>query len=110
MYALPTSVAPVSAIAPERFACVLAASAYSDVVLVPTASVKDFVAVCGFGAESKTRTVNAYEPAVVGVPLIVPLAASDRPGGGAPLEIVHVYGGTPSVTARAVLYAVPTVP
>ena len=46
------------------------------------------VPVCA--AESVTRTVNGKMPARVGVPEIVPSAASDRPGGKAPAEIENV--------------------
>ena len=48
--------------------------------------VNDFVAVCAVGVvESVTLAVKLNDPAVVGVPEIVPLAAASvRPAGNAP--------------------------
>ena len=52
--------------------------------------------------ESVTETVNVNVPEVVGVPEITPVTAEiDRPGGRAPLAILHVYGGTPPVALNA---------
>jgi hypothetical protein len=44
---------------------------------------------------SFTCTVKFAVPAVVGVPLIVPLAASDRPAGSEPRVVDHVYPPVP---------------
>ncbi len=48
---------------------------------------------------SVTFTVKLLAPAAVGVPEIVPLAASVNPPGSAPLAIVHAYGGVPPEAA-----------
>jgi hypothetical protein len=49
-------------------------------------------------------------PALVGVPLIVPLLLKFRRAGKAPDATVHEYGALPPVAVSAVEYAVPTVP
>ena len=55
-------------------------------------------------------TVKANEPAVVGVPLTIPLVAfSVRPGGNVPVAMDQVMGVVP-VAVNVRLYAVPTVP
>lgn len=59
---------------------------------------------------SFTCTVNAAEPAAVGVPEIAPALDSVRPAGSAPLVTLHVYGVLPPVAPKVVLYALPTVP
>jgi hypothetical protein len=46
-------------------------------------------------AESVDWNVTGYAPAVVGVPVIAPLAARPNPGGRAPPTTEYVYGGTP---------------
>jgi hypothetical protein len=46
-----------------------------------------------------TRTVNVAVPAVVGVPLRVPLLDSVMPAGGVPEASDHVYGVVPPVAA-----------
>ena len=51
-------------------------------------------------ALSVTLTVMLEEPGVVGVPEIV-LPASPSPAGSDPLEIDHVYGGSPPVALSA---------
>ena len=51
-------------------------------------------------ALSVTLTVMLEEPVVVGVPEIV-LPASPSPPGSDPLEIDHVYGGSPPVALSA---------
>ncbi len=48
---------------------------------------------------SVTFTVKLLDPAAVGVPEIVPFAASVSPAGSAPLAIVHAYGGVPPEAA-----------
>ena len=46
--------------------------------------------------ESTAVMVKLLVPAVVGVPLIIPVAdASDRPAGSVPAETLHVYGAVP---------------
>ena len=60
---------------------------------------------------STTSRVNAYVPAVVGVPEITPVpVARVSPGGRLPLAMVQVTGLVAPVTSMSVLYAVPTVP
>jgi len=67
----------------------------------PTASIfvtvrSDAGAVATLAAVSFTATENVYVPAVVGVPLSVPLPASSViPGGREPVATENVYGGTP---------------
>lgn len=51
-------------------------------------------------ALSVTLKVNVDDPGVVGVPDIV-LPARTKPPGSDPLEIDHVYGGTPPVAFSA---------
>jgi hypothetical protein len=58
--------------------------------------------------ESFTVSEAIWVPAVVGVPLIVPLLLSERPPGKLPAD--HAYGELPPVAARFAEYAVPTVP
>jgi hypothetical protein len=49
------------------------------------------VAFCGEGSESATWIVKLLSPAVVGVPLIVPvLEFNERPAGRLPLPMLHV--------------------
>jgi hypothetical protein len=57
----------------------------------------DCVAVCAVGTvESITLTVKLNVPAVVGVPEIVPLAATSvRPAGNAPELMLQVSGVVP---------------
>lgn len=58
----------------------------TGVTAAATVMLNDFAAVCGVGAvESVTLAVKLNDPAVVGVPEIVPLAAASvRPAGNAP--------------------------
>ena len=42
-----------------------------------------------FPAESEARTVNVYEPPVVGFPERMPVLESDRPGGEELARMVH---------------------
>ena len=58
---------------------------------------------------SVTLTVKLEEPAVVGVPEIVP-AARLSPAGSDPLATDHVYGGDPPLSVRPCEYAAPSVP
>ena len=52
-------------------------------------------------ALSVTCTVKPKDPAVVGVPLMMPVPGSkDNPGGSVPDAMDHVYGGVPPVAAR----------
>jgi hypothetical protein len=60
--------------------------------------------------ESVTFAVKLYAPAVVGVPEITPLPASNTPGGSDPLGIDHAYGAVPPVAARVWLYGAPAIP
>jgi hypothetical protein len=41
-------------------------------------------------AASATWTVKEYDPTVVGVPLMVPFVAKDRPGGNEPAVTLQV--------------------
>ena len=62
-------------------------------------------------AESVTLTVKLDVPAVVGVPVIVPVLDNVRPAGRDPALMVHVYGAVPPDTPRVCCgYAVPAVP
>ena len=62
-----------------------------------TVMLNALVTVCD--AESLSRTVKLYEPAVVGVPLIAPLVLNVRPGGSDPLASRPAVGKCPT-TAR----------
>ena len=63
------------------------------------------------GVESVTFTVKLNGPAVVGVPLMMPVAPSrDNPFGSDPLANTNVYGAVPPCGTIAELYGVPTVP
>jgi predicted RecA/RadA family phage recombinase len=59
---------------------------------------------------SFTCTVKLEVPAEVGVPLIAPLAASDKPAGSDPTVVDHVFPPDPPLAARVCEYAAPTVP
>jgi hypothetical protein len=61
-------------------------------------------------ALSFTCTVKLEVPAVVGVPLIAPLAASDSPAGSEPTVVDHVLPPDPPLATRVCEYATPTVP
>ena len=52
-------------------------------------------------------TVKVKVPAVVGVPVIVPSAASDNPGGSVPPVAVHVTGGVGEVASSDAEYGDP---
>jgi hypothetical protein len=55
-------------------------------------------------AESVTERSTLYFPAVVGVPDIVPVELSVKPGGiGLLVSPAQVYGGTPPVAVRSKL-------
>jgi hypothetical protein len=72
-----------------------------------TVSDNGAVAVCA--ALSVTFTVKFDVPAVVGVPLMVPLAERAKPAGKVPTETVHVYGVVPPLAFSPCEYAVPAV-
>jgi hypothetical protein len=61
-------------------------------------------------ALSVTFTVKLVDPAVPGVPEIVPPADRVNPAGSVPTDTVQVYGVNPPEAASACEYAVPTVP
>ena len=70
----------------------------SDDVVIPRAvglMVSESAAVAEADALSVTRTVKLLDPAVPGVPDIVPPAARLSPAGSDPLATDHVYGGVP---------------
>ena len=59
-------------------------------------TVSDSAFVTEAGALSVTRTVKLLDPAVPGVPDIVPPAARLNPAGSDPLDVIdHEYGGDP---------------
>ena len=68
------------------------------------------VAACGEVPESFTCRANTKVPAVVGVPLIVPVRDRLNPAGNCPDTTLQVYGGVPPLAVRLALYPVPTVP
>jgi hypothetical protein len=62
-------------------------------------------------AESFTCTVNENVPAVVGIPVILPLAGfSTKPGGRAPEITLQANGAAPPCVATALAYVASTVP
>jgi hypothetical protein len=86
--------------------------ALSDAVVIAKAGliVSDSAFVVLPLALSVTFTVKLLNPAVPGVPDIVPPTDSVNPEGSVPADIVHVYGGDPPEAASACEYAVPAVP
>ena len=74
-----------------------------DVVILKAGGLitSESAAVAETEALSVTRTVKLLDPAVPGVPDMVPPAARLKPAGSVPLAIVHVYGGVPPEAARA---------
>ena len=54
-------------------------------------------------------TVKPNDPAVVGVPLKMPVVALSVRPGGTPVAMLHVMGAVP-VAVKVKVYAVPTVP
>jgi hypothetical protein len=70
----------------------------SDDVVIPNAGgliVSDSAAVAEPDPLSVTRTVKLLDPAVPGVPDIVPPGARVKPAGSDPLASDHEYGGVP---------------
>src|SRR3954452_15374430 len=59
---------------------------------------------------SLTCTVKFAVPAAVGVPLMVPFAASDSPAGSEPSVVDHAYPPVPPLAESVWLYAAPAVP
>jgi hypothetical protein len=59
---------------------------------------------------SLTVAVKTDVPGAVGVPVMLPAAEIPKPAGSVPAAIVQLYGATPPLAARLVLYAEPTVP
>lgn len=56
---------------------------------------------------SVTEMAKLYDPAVVGVPLKMPLGSSIKPAGRFPLVTAHWYGGVPPDAVRFTESAVP---
>ncbi len=73
-------------------------------------TVTDSGAVADADVLSVTRTVKLLDPAVPGVPEIVPPAARLKPAGSDPLATDHAYGGVPPEAPSVCEYAAPTVP
>ena len=70
----------------------------SDDVVIPKAAglmLSDNAAVAEADALSVTRTVKLLDPAVPGVPDMVPAGARLNPAGNVPLATAHEYGGDP---------------
>jgi hypothetical protein len=84
----------------------------TGVAAAATVMLRDFVAVTAIGVvESVTSAVKLNDPAVVGVPEIVPLAAASvRPGGSAPELTLQLYGAMPPVAVKVAVYAFWAVP
>ena len=72
-----------------------------------TARLSDFEALAP--ELSVACTVKFAGPAAVGIPEIVPFAASDSPAGSEPLVTDHEYVPVPPLAAKACEYAAPTV-
>ncbi len=77
-----------------------------------TVMLSGFVATSAVGVvESVTSAVKLNDPAVVGVPEIVPLAAARvRPAGSAPSLTFQSYGAVPPVTVKVAEYAFWSIP
>ena len=70
----------------------------SDDVVIPNPgglTVSDSAAVANADTLSVTRTVKLLNPALPGVPDMVPPAARLNPAGSDPLATDHEYGGDP---------------
>ena len=52
--------------------------------------------------------VAVVVPAVVGVPVMIPVGSSERPVGKLPAVMLHVYGLIPPAAARVLEYGAPT--
>src|SRR5579859_1201271 len=59
---------------------------------------------------SDAFTVKVNDPAALGTPVILPSLPSVRPPGKAPPSSDHVYGDTPPLAPRVVVYTMPTSP
>ena len=75
-----------------------------------TTMLRAFVAVSAGTLESVALTVKLDVPAVVGVPVMLPLAANANPAGSAPAVIDQVIGAVPPVDCSAALYVELTIP
>jgi hypothetical protein len=77
----------------------------TGVTAAATVMLNDFVAVCAVDAvESVTFAVKLNDPAVVGVPEIVPVAAASvRPAGSVPELMLQLYGVVPPLAAMVVV-------
>ncbi len=95
MFTVKVVLPPVAADTVAAVGLMVSTGAAPGFTTMPQASVAVFVAL------SVTCSVNAYEPAVVGVPEIDPAGLIVRPGGNVPLARLHVYGGTPPVADRS---------
>jgi hypothetical protein len=76
----------------------------SDDVVIPKAgrlTVIDKAAEAEVDALSVTRTVKLLDPAVPGVPDMVPAGARLNPAGSDPLATDHAYGGDPPEATSA---------
>jgi len=69
----------------------------------PVVMERAFVAVCAEGeVESVAWTVKLKVPAAVGVPLMTPLTARERPAGSDPEAMVQEQGVVPPEAVRTV--------
>jgi hypothetical protein len=84
----------------------------TGIAAAATAMLSDCVAVSAAGVlESVTMAVKLNDPAVVGVPEIVPLAvASVRPAGSVPALTLQLYGAVPPVAVKVREYGFWAVP
>ena len=78
-------------------------AASDDVVICKAGGsiVSDSAAVAEADLLSVTRTVKVLDPAVPGVPDMVPPGARVNPAGSDPLATDHEYGGDPPEAASA---------
>jgi hypothetical protein len=101
---------PPPAVAVELYGCPASAFAAGQLAIAkPETMLSDNNCVVLVLALSVTRTVKLADPGLVGVPAIWPLE-SVSPGGGAPVAMDQLYGGTPPVAASAAEYGTPVVP
>jgi hypothetical protein len=87
--------------------------AFGSVVVVTVSASTTVNRICDVvlrdGVEaSETRNVVRYEPAVVGVPVTLPVELTYRPGGRTPPASVHAYGGLPPCARNMMLTGVAT--
>lgn len=73
---------------------------------------RTYLCVAAFGGvdESSACTVTTYVSGDVGVPVMLPVALSARPGGNDPVDTLQLNGAVPPSNVNVAKYGMPTVP